>query len=129
MVLRAKIAWGQGRQKPCWRGKNRVIPEAEWPQEDLSEGVTWDLRPAGDSSVLGNMSKDKGLEAGMSLPVLKELEGGSGARTACAGAPEPPLSHLPAVRTIHAPEMAFGETLPHPALLEETEAQGGKAAS
>lgn len=78
-----------------------------------SEGMPCDLRPAGgDSSVLGNMSKDKALEAGVSLPVLRELEGGSGARAACAGAPEPPLSHLPAVRTIHAPEMAFGGNTP-----------------
>ena len=112
-VLRAKTVWGQGRQKPCWGGKNRVIPEAEWAEEDLSEGVTRDLRPAGgDSSVLGNMHKDKDLEAGMLLHVLKELEGGSEARAACAGAPEPPLSHLPVVRTIHAPVMAFGGNAP-----------------
>ena len=112
-VLRAKIARGQGKQKLCWREENWVIPEAKWAQEDLSEGVTCDLRPAGgDSSVLGNMHKDKDLEAGMLLHVLKELEGGSEARAACAGAPEPPLSHLPVVRTIHAPEMAFGGNAP-----------------
>ena len=112
-VLRAKTACGQGRQKPCWGGKNRVISEAEWAQEDLSEGATRDLRPVGgDCSVLGNMRKDKDLEAGMLLHVLKELEGGSGAGAVCAGAPEPPLSHLPAVRTIHALEMAFGGNAP-----------------
>ena len=86
-VLKAKITWGQGRQKPCWREENRVIPEAKWAQEDLSEVVTCDLRPAGgDSGVLASgKRKDKGPEAGMSLHVLKELEGGSGARAACAG--------------------------------------------
>lgn len=38
---------------------------------------------------------------------------GSKARAACAGAPEPPLSHLPVVRTIHAPGNGFWRKRSH----------------
>lgn len=91
--------------------------------------MTRGLRPAGgDSSVLGNMLGDcKDLEAGMLLHVLKELEGGK-ARAACAGHPSLLFSSASSKNNPR-PRNGFGGNAPRPALLEETEAQGGKAAS
>ena len=134
-VLRAKIARGQGKQKLCWREENWVIPEAKWAQEDLSEGVTCDLRPAGGGNgiLASGKSKDKGPEAGMSLHVLKEPEGGNGARAACAGGGQ---GHPSVLFLTHQQQgqstpqkWLLEETLSHPALLQETEALGRKAAS
>lgn len=83
--------------------KNRVIPEAEWAEEDLSEGDTCQRPAGGDSSVLGNMPGIK-TEAGMLLHVLKELEGAARLELHVPGTKPSPLSHLPVMQEQSTPQ-------------------------
>lgn len=98
-------------------------------------GPFCDLRPAGGGSgiLASGKSENKSPEAGMSLHVLKEPEGGSGARAACAGGGQghPSLLFLTHQQQEQSTPQKWllEETLSHPALLQETEALGRKTAS